>query len=170
MGSISYKYKIFFGFVLITTIIEATVISFDINKAYQIRKNFLEQRSQILIQTYSQTLKIPCWNLDLDTSKSILQSSLVDPDIIKAKLTYQDNIASPQLVTKNNIDLMSLKNSTDFLEVQQNITSPVDDSIIASLHLTFSKQRLQLFLSERFNEGLMQALVLLLFNFNIMIN
>ncbi|MCU7837652.1 MAG: response regulator [gamma proteobacterium symbiont of Taylorina sp.] len=156
----SYKHKILTGFIVLVSMFEAIVIIYDINNAYQLRQTFLHQRSQLIIQTYSQALRIPSWNLDQDTSESILKSILLDPDIIKVQLSYQQN-------SLPDVEFSSLQNpqqnKDDFI-IQQDIIEPDSNQIIASLSLFFSKQGLYQFLTTRKTEGFIEFLILLLIN------
>jgi len=168
--NLSYKHKILIGFIFLISIFEAIVIIYDIQNAYQLRQEFLLQRSQLIIQTYTQALRVPSWNLDQDTSESILKSILVDSDITKVKLSYQQNILPAiQFTSKKNHP----PDKNDFI-VQDSVFEPDlgadnghSDKIIASLTLFFSKHSLNEFLSARKTEGLIQFAILLLCNFII---
>jgi len=156
----TYKHKILIGFIFLVSMFEAIVIIYDINNAYQLRQTFLHQRSQLIIQTYSQALKIPSWNLDQDTSESILKSILIDPDITHVKLTYQQN-SLPE------IQFSAAQNPQQIIDnfvIQQNITEPESQQVIASLSLSFSKQSLYQFLASRKTEGLIEFLILFIIN------
>jgi len=168
--NISYKHKIIIGFVVLVSMFEAIVIIYDVYNVYQLRQTFLHQRSQLVSQTYSQALRVPVWNLDKDTAENILKSILLDPDIIKVSLNYQQN-ALPAIQFSNQQNLFS---DTNHFTVQKQILEPVvvekweqaeqSNTVIASLQLTFSKQSLDIFLSARKTEGLIQFSILLLCN------
>jgi len=158
----SYKQQILFGFVLLISFFEAAVISYDVHNAYQLRQDFLHQRSQLISQTYTKALRIPSWNLDKETTNSILQSILFDPSIVRIQLDYLDQTL-PTLQLGNHKKDINLSKNT--FVTHHPITEPDNDETIASLTIHFSKVSLEQFLSERITEGLIQFALLLVINF-----
>ncbi|MFK5891707.1 MAG: ATP-binding protein [Pseudomonadota bacterium] len=160
----SYKQQILLGFVLLISFIEAIVISYDIHNAYQLRGDFLQQRSQLLTQTYAQVLRIPSWNLDQETTTSILQSIILDHGIIKVEIRYLDqSLPNQEVIASTSLNSTGIINNS-FI-TYESITQPDTLNKIATLYIHFSKQHLEHFLSERLTDGLIEFLLLLAINF-----
>ncbi len=163
MGIMSYKQQIVVGFLLLISFIEAVVISYDVQRAYQLRQEFLQQRSQLISKTYTHLLKIPVWNLDKETSASILQSIILDPDITKVQIRYVDQTLPMQEKISKNMQIAMPKKENNFSMISS-ITDPDTNDEIAILKIYFTQQNIQHFLSNRIQEALIEFALLLAIN------
>ncbi len=90
-----YKSRIFFGFVLLITLVEALVISIDTYLAYQERRVFMDQRVQLLAASQAIALSTPVWNFNDAAMTDILHGLTRYPDFHWAQLRFGDGLAGP---------------------------------------------------------------------------
>jgi len=164
----TYKRRLLFGFVLLLSLIEVIVIVVGITRFYWLQEQHLNRKAHLLASTHAESLRVPIWNIDLETSENILKSVIVDPDIRSVRIQYADSeFKLPEMLIED--DILQAQDG-DFV-VSWPINPPdsqyKDSAEIGKLQLTVSQHRLQEYLFSRLIEGVIEFLILLAINFLI---
>jgi|GEM_PF-2174348 len=164
----TYKRRLLFSFVLLLSSIEAMVIGIDITRFYWFQVQHLNQKAELLASTHAESLRVPLWNIDLETAENILKSVIVDPDIVSASIHYVEN--EFKLEPMKIEDVNKVKEKDSFV-VSHTIKSPQSQfqtqSEIGYIQLNISRHRLHESLGARLIEGSTEFLILVVINFLI---
>ncbi len=159
----SYRWRVTLGFVLLVTLIEMLVIVVDIGNTFVQRSNFLAQKANILAKSGAAALKVPVWNFDEDTIANILQSIVLDPDVVAAEVRHADS-PKPLFVSGNKTIAKSFSVVADILP-DDNIGK--SQAAIGTITVYFSRDNLTKYLLQRALQGLLELGILLAVNFTL---
>ncbi|MBF0264387.1 MAG: HAMP domain-containing protein [Gammaproteobacteria bacterium] len=161
----SYKQKLVFYFVFFISLVEGISLSFDVYHSYQIRLNFLKERTELISSTYAQSLSIPIWNLDQETIQNITSSMLKDPYIVSIEIQYINNILPKVLLTQSpTIKKQILKAPNHYNSYKFPIYEPESTNIIAEIILDNDLTSSFEFLKNRSSLALLEFFILIIIN------
>lgn len=160
MNYLSFKKRLVLGFAILIALIELSVISLDTMRAYNLRREFLIERSQQVTRSIAIALQEPLWSYDQVIAASILRSIVNDPDVSVAEIHYSDKSNTPPL--------MGQGQGTEGFRVIEPILPPnqemTDTDPIGRIMIGFSYDRLQQYLNQRLLEAAIEFGLLLILN------